>query len=127
MLKDELYLPDYIFNSILDVTPEFLAEHGSKGLLCDTDNTLAYDNRKDIIPEAAEWIKQMREAGIKIAIMSNAFLIIVIPFFLFLIILERNRTKLPRLYKRVHNKRFIFFFLFLVAAWWIGRNLSEQL
>ena len=75
MLKDELYLPDYIFNSILGVTPEFLAEHGIKGLLCDTDNTLAYDNRKDIIPEAAEWIKQMREAGIKIAIMSNAFLV----------------------------------------------------
>ena len=73
MLKDELYLPDIIFNSILEVTPEFLAEHGIKGVLCDTDNTLAYDNRKDIIPEAAEWVKRMKEAGIKICIMSNSY------------------------------------------------------
>lgn len=75
MNKEQLYLPDYIFNSILDVTPEFLKEHGIKGLLCDTDNTLAYDNRKDIIPEAEQWLKIMNEAGIKICIMSNAFLV----------------------------------------------------
>ena len=73
MLKDQLYLPDVIFNSILEVTPEFLREHGIKGVLCDTDNTLALDNRKDIIPEAAEWVKIMNEAGIKICIMSNSF------------------------------------------------------
>ncbi|MBQ3431469.1 MAG: YqeG family HAD IIIA-type phosphatase [Clostridia bacterium] len=73
MLKEELYLPDVIFDSILEVTPEFLREHGIKGVLCDTDNTLAYDNRKDIIPEAAEWVKRMKEAGIKICIMSNSY------------------------------------------------------
>ena len=75
MKKEELYMPDYIFNSILDVTPEFLKEHGIKGVLCDTDNTLALDNRKDIIPEAAEWVKIMDEAGIKVCIMSNGFYI----------------------------------------------------
>ena len=75
MLKDELYLPDIIFNSISEVTPEFLREHGIKGVLCDTDNTLALDNRKDIIPEAAEWVKLMKQEGIKVCVMSNAFLV----------------------------------------------------
>lgn len=73
MKKEQKYLPDYIFNGILDVTPEFLASHGIKGVLCDTDNTLALDNRSDIIPEAAEWIKIMNEAGIKVCLMSNSF------------------------------------------------------
>lgn len=75
MKKDTPFLPDYIFNSILDVTPEFLREHGIKGVLCDTDNTLAIDNKKDIIPEAAQWVKIMEKAGIKVCIMSNSFLI----------------------------------------------------
>ena len=73
MLKEELYLPDVIFNSILEVTPEFLQEHGIKGVLCDTDNTLALDARKDLIPEAVEWVKIMKEAGIKVGIMSNSY------------------------------------------------------
>lgn len=75
MIKEELYLPDVIFNSILEITPEYLRSQGIKGVLCDTDNTLAYDNRKDIIPEAAEWVKMMDEAGIKVCVMSNAFLV----------------------------------------------------
>ena len=79
MLKEQLYLPDYIFNSILDITPAFLQEHGIKGVLCDTDNTLAYDARKDLIPEAVEWVKIMKEAGIKICIMSNAYLVRNLP------------------------------------------------
>ncbi len=75
MLKKEAYLPDYIFGSILDITPEFLKLHGIKGLLCDTDNTLAYDNRKEVLPNAAEWINSMHAAGIKICLMSNSYLV----------------------------------------------------
>lgn len=104
----------YIFNPIVDnVFPKcpFLALTGLQCPGCGSQRALHF----------------LLHGELRQAFMSNAFLIIVIPFFLFLIILERNRTKLPRLYKRVHNKRFIFFFLFLVAAWWIGRNLSEQL
>jgi HAD superfamily phosphatase (TIGR01668 family) len=75
MKKEVPFVPDIIVNSILDVTPELLKSYGIKGVLCDTDNTLAFDNKKDIIPEAEKWVKMMNEAGIKVCIMSNSFLI----------------------------------------------------
>ncbi len=75
MLKGEAYLPDYIFESILDITPAFLKSHGIKGILCDSDNTLAYDNRKEVLPSAADWINSMQAAGIKICLMSNGYLV----------------------------------------------------
>lgn len=97
MLKDELYIPDCIFNSILEITPAFLKEHGIKGLLCDVDNTLAYDNRKLAIPEAVEWLDIMKKAGIKIGIMSNAFMVRVRPMAKILgIELYQTRSHKPR-------------------------------
>ena len=97
MLKEELYLPDHIFNSILDITPAFLKEHGIKGILCDVDNTLAYDNRKLAIPEAVEWLDIMKKADIKICIMSNAFPVRVKPMVKMLgIKYYRSRCHKPR-------------------------------
>ena len=36
-----IFKPDYRFNSILDISLEFLSEKGIKALLLDVDNTLS--------------------------------------------------------------------------------------
>ena len=38
-------MPDYVFGSYKEVTPEFCRQHGIRALLCDIDNTLVtYDD-----------------------------------------------------------------------------------
>ena len=79
MKKQDPYMPDYIFNSIMEITPEFLKSIGVKGLLCDCDNTIAYDNRKELLPDSEKWVKLMQDNGIKVCLMSNGFLVRIIP------------------------------------------------
>ena len=79
MKKTHAYLPDYIFNNIMEVTPEFLKSIGVKGILVDCDNTIAYDNRKELLPDSKKWVKLMQDNGIKVCLMSNAFLVRVRP------------------------------------------------
>lgn len=64
-------VPDYVFPSFSEVTPEFLTENGIKALLSDVDNTLS--PYEDATPSDAvrEWLSLMQENGIKIALVSN--------------------------------------------------------
>lgn len=58
-------------NTICDLSPALLRKHGIKGLLLDLDNTLTtHDNPRpaDGVPE---WIRTMKENGIKLCIVSN--------------------------------------------------------
>ena len=34
-------IPDYVFDSIYDITPELLEKHGVRGVLIDLDGTMA--------------------------------------------------------------------------------------
>lgn len=34
-------IPDYVFDSIYDITPEMLTAHGVRGVLVDLDGTMA--------------------------------------------------------------------------------------
>lgn len=79
MRKGKNYMPEYIVESIQDITPGFLKNLGAKGILIDVDNTLAYDNRKDIFPGVPRWVELMKAAGVKIIIMSNSFKVRVSP------------------------------------------------
>ncbi|MDD6269836.1 MAG: YqeG family HAD IIIA-type phosphatase [Oscillospiraceae bacterium] len=57
--------------TICDLSPKLLEKHGIKGLLLDLDNTLTtHDNPRpaDGVPE---WIRSMKENGIKMCIVSN--------------------------------------------------------
>ena len=66
-----LFVPDYYFDTVYEVTPELLAERGVKGLILDIDNTLVPYEIPEPTEENVAWLKGMWDAGIKTAFVSN--------------------------------------------------------
>ena len=64
-------LPDYIFPTYRDVTPEFLQEIGIKALLIDIDNTLAPYEMPEPDDNIRQWFKTLEKNGIKATLVSN--------------------------------------------------------
>ena len=64
-------VPDFVFSSFSEVTPEFLKENNIKAILSDVDNTLS--PYEDATPngEVRAWLLRMQENGVKIALVSN--------------------------------------------------------
>ena len=64
-------VPEYKFEKLNDVTPEFLLSLGIKGVLLDIDNTLEpYEH--DLPGEhVISWLKALSDVGIRTAIVSN--------------------------------------------------------
>ena len=68
-----MFKPHYIFNSITDISVEFLYEQGIKGLLLDVDNTMSVAHGNKALREGLpEWLSDMKENGIELMILSNA-------------------------------------------------------
>ena len=63
--------PDYRFHRIWEITPEWLRQRGIEVLLLDVDNTLTNHNNPNVPPQVEGWISSMREAGVKLLILSN--------------------------------------------------------
>lgn len=63
--------PDYYIPHITAVTPEFLREHGIRGLILDVDNTLTTHDDPTPHPEIAAWLARMRQEGFGMMIVSN--------------------------------------------------------
>jgi len=67
-----LLRPRDVLAHVHDITPEFLAARGLRGLLLDLDNTLipygSYEERADVM----EWAADLRRAGIRLYLLSNA-------------------------------------------------------
>ena len=64
MIFEKLLIPDFMFASYSEVTPEFLSSIGVRALICDIDNTLVtYDDAR---PTAAlhRWFRDMESAGV---------------------------------------------------------------
>lgn len=72
--------PDYLFKKTTNITPDFLAKLGIKNLILDVDNTLATHGNPQPAPGVEEWIKLMRDSGIKLVIASNNYAKRVAPF-----------------------------------------------
>lgn len=66
-----LFVPDYIFEDITYISPEFLKEQGVSCLVLDVDNTLTGHGSQELSPEISAWLVSMKEAGIKMMIASN--------------------------------------------------------
>lgn len=64
-------IPDRIFKSIYEITPEYLAAQGVRALVLDIDNTLVTYDDPEPTPPVLEWFRLMREAGISVAFVSN--------------------------------------------------------
>ena len=68
-----MFKPHYIYNSITDVTVEFLQEKGIKALLLDVDNTLSVAHADKTLRQGVpEWLSLMKENGVPLMILSNA-------------------------------------------------------
>lgn len=64
-------VPEYRFESFDQVTVEFLASIGVKGVLLDVDNTLEPYEHSTPGDHVISWLNSLHEAGIKTAIVSN--------------------------------------------------------
>ena len=65
------FVPDYRFSKFNEVTAEFLAELGVRGVILDIDNTLEpYENEKPG-EHVIAWLDSLSAAGIKTSIVSN--------------------------------------------------------
>lgn len=66
-------MPKYRFRRLKDITAEDLRQIGALGVGLDVDNTTAFDSSNELIEGVAEWVKQMRAAGIPMVLVSNGF------------------------------------------------------
>ncbi len=66
-----LITPEYIFKDVTHITPEWLAEKGIRALVLDIDNTLTADRSQELPAEVAQWLEEMRKAGVALTIVSN--------------------------------------------------------
>lgn len=62
---------DKKFERFEDVTPALLKKENVKLLLCDLDNTLRLHSEKEPADELADWIEDVKNAGVQIVIISN--------------------------------------------------------
>ena len=66
-----VFRADKKFERFEDVTPELLKKERVKLLLCDLDNTLRIHSEKEPADELADWVEDLKNAGVKIIIISN--------------------------------------------------------
>ena len=64
-------VPDYVFDTYRDVTPEFLTSLGIRALLIDIDNTLAPYEQELPDENIIAWFKALQENDIRAALISN--------------------------------------------------------
>lgn len=67
-----LLKPHLKLNKITDIDLSHLKRLGVHTLLLDVDNTLSTDHGTELAEGLHDWIKKMREGGIKLLIVSNA-------------------------------------------------------
>jgi len=64
-------VPDWYFDDVYALTPEFMRQNRITVLICDIDNTLEPYEEPVPTPRLLEWIKTMEESGIRFAFVSN--------------------------------------------------------
>ena len=59
-------IPDYVFDSIYDITPEVLTAHGVRGVLVDLDGTMA-SHKAALPPDTLHtFVDRLKDAGIAV-------------------------------------------------------------
>lgn len=75
-----IFKPTYALKSVLDITPEALNKLCIKALVLDLDNTLTTHDNPTPAEGVLDWIAEMKDAGIKLLIVSNNTAERVAPF-----------------------------------------------
>ena len=65
-----IFKPDAVFDSITEISYDFLREHQIEGLLLDIDNTLI-DTSRELKDDIVNWVLKAKEQGFKAMILSN--------------------------------------------------------
>lgn len=63
--------PNYRVKSIFDISTRWLKRNGYVKIVVDIDNTLVPRDKNLVGPRALTWIRQMHQAGINVALISN--------------------------------------------------------
>ncbi len=63
--------PEYLFERVTKITPEFVKELGITNLLLDVDNTLTTQDNPEPAEGVVEWLDLMQSNGIKLMLVSN--------------------------------------------------------
>lgn len=66
-----LFLPDYMFDKVTDISPKFLLSIGIRAVFVDIDNTLAPYEAPEPNEQVKRWFADLELHGIKAALMSN--------------------------------------------------------
>ena len=66
-----LFYPDFYCDNVRDVKLDFLKQNNIKGIILDVDNTLI-DYYRQFEDGTVEWIQELKNAGIKLCIVSNS-------------------------------------------------------
>lgn len=74
------FKPTYVFDKVVDITPEFLKKKHIKGIFLDLDNTLTTHNNPTVPQSSIEWVEKLEAAGVKLIIVSNNSAERVTPF-----------------------------------------------
>lgn len=67
-----LFKADIRRNGIGEINPDWLLDMGIKVVALDADNTSSFDRTTDPLPNAPEWVKSLKDAGLKVVLLSNA-------------------------------------------------------
>lgn len=68
----DVLLPDLMVDRIQDINLDILLKKNIKGLILDIDNTLVPNFMKEADDNAVQWIEKVKNAGLKVCIVSNA-------------------------------------------------------
>lgn len=64
-------IPDYVFESIYDITPALLQQHGIRGVLIDLDGTMA-SHKVSLPPDTlAPFVRTLHDDGLHVLVFSN--------------------------------------------------------
>lgn len=66
-----IFYPKGYFKKVSDVSLEYLRQNGIKGLILDVDNTLI-DYYKNMSEDTVKWANELKQAGMKMCILSNS-------------------------------------------------------
>ena len=75
-----LFKPNYFFDKVWDISPDFLIENNIKCLLLDVDNTLTSHDNPNPHENIPNWLEIIKQNGIKPIIISNNIMPRVAPF-----------------------------------------------
>lgn len=68
----KLFKTDKRVQTVWDISTAELLDMGIEAVTVDADNTTSYDNTTEPLPFSNDWIREVKAAGIRVVLLSNA-------------------------------------------------------